>query len=326
MDAQEIDLVAGIDLESAVRALRARAQPDVDDAITDLRRVHVFTQSLCILDQYQAPELRLPARINTDEIHAIIAHDNYVSPIEETALLAVSTHFPLWTDQIAEEIINLEPGQAAPHLVIEPQGMTFGFDDFEYMLQEISDFPKRSSLLWFCKLLDSQVDQGTYFEAAQHFGWPEDRLPKTMTTGNYFAVNGDRLINMLHKQGLPEIATLFQVAWGATDNPFFDYSEEQCYVEAGLYNLENVNRMANIWDDAANIRRHIELAETMPERRPGIYDQILDIWDRCIIYERKKKPKTLMDLWADDMIPDRPPRVIDEFYGPLDGQDDEEDQ
>lgn len=326
MDAPaDLEIVAGIDLESAVRALRARAQPDADDALQNLRRLRIFTQSLRILDEYQTERYRLPAEIDPREMRTVMSYNNYLSRIEENALAAIDESFPIWVDQMGEDILNLEGDTSS--LIITPQGLQFSLEDFDYILQEITDFPVEKSLLWFCKLLDADVDQGTYWEAAEHFGWPMDRLPKTMTsTRRMTGVDGVKLLRMLNDGGLHEVATLFHVVWGDTDNPFFDMSEEQCYTEAGPYTLENVRRMHIAWDDAGMIRQHLAACEALREM-PGIYERILDIWDRCIIYERKrkKKPQTLVEMWGGEMYENRPPRVIDPFYGPLDGQDDEDD-
>lgn len=324
MNTDAVETIAGIDLDRAVRALRQRAQPDIEDLLHCLGRLRIFTQSVKILEQYQTELFRLPEKINHEDIAKCLQFDQaFLSSLEENAVMAISTVFPVFDSQTMDNILNLEDDYAG--LVIMPQGMNFDYDELDYLLSNMDEMPKDQSILWFCKLIDMETDMEIYMQAAQYFGWPEYHLPKTVYNRGrrrIDSVDGDQLVKKLIKAGLQEIATCFHLAWMDTDNVFFDSSEEDAYVNADPYSLESVQHLEQAWINACEIRQHIEFAKRLPETYPGIYDKIIDIWDSCIIYE--KKPKTLVDAWGAEMLEAGRIRAIDPFYGPLDGQDDDE--
>lgn len=311
----DVPALAAISFSRAVRALKAACVPDLGEALFGLKRVKCAVEAMRIVRYYDPDDPQL-GQVKWSELAKLFESPAQYLPIEERALEIVGGLFPI-NYTMEEQMLNLDGNDFACYLYIEPQGTAWTFDDFDWLTSRPAEmFNKEQSALVWGKYLDAAVDVEAYQEAAAYFGWPE-RLPLSLER-DIRHVNGEELISMLEERGLEEFAWVFQVVFQSVDNPFFDRSEEDVYTSAVEFTLENVQEVEEFWSEAQLVIDQVKMANELALNAPEVLERVLDAWDECTVFEEPQK-RTLVEMFAGE---DEPERVIDPFYGPLDGIED----
>lgn len=313
----DIPAIAAVSFSQAVRALEAMCLPNLEDALFGLKRLKAAVEAARIVTYYDPGDPLLKGGASL-AIHQLFDEPAQYLPVEERALEVVRNLFPIHYT-MEEQLLSLEPGDFRNNLYIAPQGTAWTIDDFDWFVSQPDEtFRREVSALIFAKYLNALVDVEDYLKAAEYFGWPE-RLPLSLERHDVKYVAGEKLISMLEERNLEEFAWVFQVVFQTVDNPFFDLSDEDIYTGVVEYTLENVRQAAELWQEAQPVVEMIDHANYRALNEPEVLERVLDAWDECTLFEKKKR--TLVEVFGEEE--EERVRVIDPFYGPLDGGDDD---
>jgi hypothetical protein len=316
--------IASVSFRQAAAALRRRSLPEVTGALESLYRLQVTTTSVQVIREFPADEI--PEYPSAANLLSLLEAPNQCLPIEAAAFNALVSAIPLNDWYMEEGLLNLESGEKF-EIFILPQGFPWTFDEFYDLIGDADSYPE-APVLMLAKFLDAQVDPEYWKIAIEHYGWP--MMPRSVQRSGPKQFNLDRFFGMLDKLSLPEFKVPFQMVWGTTGNPFLDWDYEEASTNSAPYTIESIRALKQIWRDAKPILVEYMLAEQ--HASPETLEQVIRAWDRCMKYEKPvPRPRTLLEIMTGetthiDLEDDEPERVIDPFYGPLDGIWDEDEE
>lgn len=276
--------------------LSSKRQPDYDYALAGLYMTRISATSAAILATYAPGEL---SRIGTQ--FAAIEGNTLPDYIEHAVYQVIPELFPVHADNLAESIINLEFGEL-PAIIPWPALFDYTQDAFFEGIDEpensFGDSPL-SSLCVFARYLDAGVDTEPFYKAAEHFGWPADevieRLPMFYSG---LAFDRKKFFRLLEKNGLEDYKILFLAIVGEIGNLFLDCTLDDVLEDYIPYTLENVRRLAAIWQEAQKPLKTLEYLAEQASEDPIIFVKIAWCWGKS--FKQEKRPRTLMEVFRNE--------------------------
>ena len=237
------------------------------------------------------------------------------------AVNAVEALIPIDVDVIrnAMEADDLD-GPNIP-LIINPQGLGLEPDEFWEALDRpdgyFQDTPE-DTVLVFAMCLTNNVNGDAFYRVGEYCRWPLDDLLEVYNEAN--TRDPKPLFKRLIKAGLSSWVSVFRIAWLDTDCEFFDWTPMECYTESVPMTVESVRYKIAEWAKAQPLIEDYHVAQAMVRSDPAVLRSVLDCWNKS---GPKHTPvKTLAEMWGEDPDEDDPndDRLVDPFYGPLDGR------
>ena len=180
--------------------------------------------------------------------------------------------FPL-NDFWLEAILDDEE-MVPPFVPIHLCNLARSWDEFGEMVEDPETIASDWASVAFAFWLDHDLIDECWESAAEHFGWPIRRLPKSMRarTGYHWRVDCEKLLASLDEACLAEFEAPFKMSWFDTGSPFLDLDEQ--LLENGnapAFDLENVRKLPEQWALAQQTIAQAEAASALAAANPGIY-------------------------------------------------------
>jgi hypothetical protein len=304
---QVMEFMGTVEFGRAAMWLRGLQLPNFDAARFG---VETAQMNLRLAEVLRGLEPEVYEEVRRDGLEILQVNGNELTRLQQAAMEATQELFPLaWT--MVDEPLNYEGGELP--LWFEPQGVALMEDDWT----EIFNCDEKEVEQWrfvaFIKALDWIDSRGVWDELVEHFGWPV-RMPAWFGKKVEY-LDFERCCEELKQAGLGSVATTSRAVVRETGNIFLDYSPE-AWDGVMPFTLENVRKLEKRWGEAQVLLDEIEQAKQMAEKDAGVYQRVLDIYERCIVYyDPAKKPRTLVDMWAFDLIQEEEDNEDDEWGG-----------
>jgi hypothetical protein len=297
----------GIRFESAVRMLRSKQQPQMDDAVRVLRQAKITTTSARIVAEYAPHKLEDVEPVNLLDWPRQIGHGWHMCPIDEIAMGVLADIFPCHTDGMEECLLNFV-GEGVPFgIMIYP----FIKDYSEESFDEAADRPdgyfcngELAKLAMLAAYLDHGVNDQCFYIGNEYFEWGLEILPVTSYDWRK-SDNFDRkkFYRRLDKLGLENFKLIFEAEFSNTGNPFLDWTMDDVYDDQPIeYSLESVQEIEENWRDAQDEIEKIRACAIRANEEKWIYEAIVDAWNRACADKgkRPRRARTLVEVFNDD--------------------------
>ena len=235
----------------------------------------------------------------------------------EATLNAIYEVAPL--DQLF--IVSVIYDSVLDYLYPESCGWPIEWDEWDEMVEEPASYQESVGLYVFVTALrldESDVLMG----ASEHWGW---NLMAVDLDDNS-VLDWERFAQLLDKNGLGCFKNAFDACAYQTGNPYFDYNpnDEETQPDLPPFMLEGVRTLQKYWQEAQPILADYQQAEEMFEQDRSLAGKILKLVMEC--REKRERVRVRTNLTLAEVWGEEPERVIDPFYGPLDGIDDDDEE
>ncbi|MEA3349617.1 MAG: hypothetical protein U9Q82_03240, partial [Chloroflexota bacterium] len=133
-------------------------------------------------------------------------------------------------------------------------------------------------------MMYTQFDEVSWMMANDKYGWNAP-APRSITEDGPHYIEWECLSETLHSQDLLPFYAAFEMVAHQTGNLFLDtnlYEEmslDELYIEI---NAETIPMLVSEWEIARSIWDVYDIAEGMIEQDPGLYAQLIEIWNQCL--------------------------------------------
>jgi len=194
--------------------------------------------------------------------------------------------------------LNYEGGELV--FVIWPPLKDYTFESFSENVDNPSSLSNSelSSLLMFTAYLDYGVEATYWVEANEWFGWRLEEFPETSyQASERYNFDRERFFRLLEKQNLGDFKLAFDVQGGQTGNIFLDWNEDDAVQTPIAYTLDNIDKLIAEWSEAQARIEELQAAAQSARQNGWVYASLARAWDRACKPERKRKPKTLVEVF-----------------------------
>jgi hypothetical protein len=300
-------LAAGPTFKEVTLFLTARRQPKLEDMVESLDLLRKRTRFAVILQALNPEKFREVCAGRYELVVGDVSED----PLIEAAVGEISDIAPL---DLEETFMCLEDGyEYIDYLYPEHLGYPIGWDEWEELHDNPNDWTETMALYVFVTALRLGETE-VLGSSSEHYGW--DLEVEDLEAGIPEA-NWDRLFILLDQRQMSCFKNALDVCIYDTGNPYFDYNpydEERCPDLPGI-TVEGVRALEKAWQEAQPIRLDHETAAEQFAHDPTLAKVLLMLWAESADKPEPRRPQTLAEIWADE----QPERIIDPFYGPLDG-------
>jgi hypothetical protein len=321
-----------ISFRQAKASLQKRRMTTFYEAYTRLHSISFQARSASILAELN-PARYLGLR---EKVHFLTDYDE---ELVSAALEEICTIAPLDTEFIETGLLGA--GEDFQYLYPAPMGFPMGWDEWEEIATDPAGCNESMELFIFVSSLRLHYDS-TLEQASEHFDWD---LPK-VDLERYSDLDWERMYKLLDQAGLSCFKRAIDVCLYSTDNPYFDFNpydeDANAFPDLPPYSLDGVHQLEAFYQAAKPIQADFEEAENLFENCYGLPWKLLKIWLSCC---KKVKPerrrvrvggpeRTLAEIWGEvqtintdiQNLEGELQRIIDPFYGPLDGMGDPDEE
>jgi len=288
-----------LSFDAARRGVKARRRVSFSDAVCRLEEIHITTTSARLLQTYAARRLEGIGRVRPLEANGNPREGYTLNPVDNAALAVLNELVPVVADDIESSLLNYDGGELV--FVIWPPLKDY---TFESVSENVTDSPKSfsnselSSLLMFTAYLDYGVEATYWVEANEWFGWRLEEFPETSyQASERYNFDRERFFRLLEKQKLGDFKLAFDVQGGQTGNIFLDWDQDDAMQTPISYTLANIEKLVTEWSEAQARIEALQAAAQSARQNGWVYESLAKAWDRACKPARKRKPKTLVEVF-----------------------------
>jgi hypothetical protein len=310
----DVAVSALVPLGVAMQALRRARRVKMVTAVDALTEAKTATSAARILFE-----------LNPNRLNDLCAANRCLNDPEQTlvseTMEAIGEIAPLDTDMMDVEF--QDDGQV-PWLLPAPAGFALGWEEWEEWSGHLDEHADaKMYIFWTCIRLGES-------ETLESAGWAYDWLDWGMEIPDLYTdeeehMDWERFEETLRNKGLGCFIAAREICCYDTGNPYFDwnpYDENgESQSPAVPFNLEGVRELEKDWQAAQPMLEDFREARERFDRDPSLAGKLLAIWDSCMVRNKKKRKRrararTLVEVFREEVTRGR---LIDPFYGPLDG-------
>lgn len=281
--------VANMTVQSAVKLLQAKRQPDMDEVIRRLNSARFTTSCAAILAEISPEKYYAACRGGM----LLITDGNLMTPLAQAAIEAIMEVAPL--DEEALEVIVSE-GEYPMNLPPASAGFPMSFDEWDEFRCDIDNCSEDMSLYVFYTALRFG-DHDVLDEAACHFNW---EINSRFSEGD---LDWDKMYAMLERETWSKcFVNAIDIICYQTGNIYFDYNPYDADIIYDLppFTIDGFHTLETEWQEAKPILLDYELAKDLFLRDPEVPGELLEMWKACITPSRTRTNLTLAEVWRED--------------------------
>ena len=288
---------------------QATMPESLDDAISTLKASLFPTtlqEALSLLHEYsyQYTAVKVARDMRPEKLEEHLAEHSYPEDYTGVCRLIHDVLFPL--DDCCE-LQESEWGESRclVHEAITPLG-DMGWDDWEEMMEEMSEQPMSTSLIVFLRFLHINECEERWKAANKHFGWkiPYPKMLKKEANFKQYEFNNEKYETDLRDAGLGVFIRAYEFVNFYTGNDFLDYNTydvAEGVLEPTYFSEETLRELTKAYEESQAWIDDYETAWRMVNANPAVLKKYNKIFWGA--FERKTpQPQTLAEIFAGEEI------------------------
>ena len=279
-------------LAAVMSQLEALRTPTIDETEARLLQVRGFLRTRQVAAE-MAPDEFVPWATAHPTIYPRqLLNAGLAAEVAEILTERMSSMFPL-NDFWLEELIEDCEGGQLPIIPIRPCNLITNWDEFDEVLDNPEQIEEGGAVTYLAFMLAFSVtDEEVWLAAAKRFGWPDElAVPPNAARGGVY-LESETFFSALEAAGLHEFVAPFKMSMFETSSRFLDLDDEQVITNPIEFSPEAVYKLKNEWQLAEQIMQDADLAAARVRENPGLYLEILQMYDAAL---RGRGNKEAMD-------------------------------